>query len=82
LRGDFVRDKDGVIATLMVCEMALFYKLKGLTLSEVLEDLYRRHGYYLEDVVSIRLEGCEGLERIGSIMSHFRDSIGRMDDRC
>jgi phosphoglucomutase len=79
LAGDFVRDKDGVIATLMVCEMALFYKLKGLTLSEVLEDLYQRHGYYLEDVVSIRLEGCEGLERIGNIMSHFRNNIGRME---
>ena len=80
LAGGFVRDKDGVIATLLVCEMVLFYKLKGLTLSEVLEDLYRRHGYYVEDVVSIRLEGCEGLERIRSIMSYFRNNKGRMEE--
>jgi phosphomannomutase len=72
LLGDFVRDKDGIIATLLVCEMALYYKNKGMTLAEVLEDLYRQHGYYIEDVVSVRLEGCEGLEKIKQIMQYFR----------
>lgn len=76
LAGDFVRDKDGVIAALLVCEAALYHKLKGVTLSEVLEDLYRRHGYFLEDVVSIKLEGCEGLEKKRRIMQHFRENRG------
>ena len=76
LAGDFVRDKDGVIAAMLVCEMALYHKLKGVTLSEVLEDLYRRHGYFVEDVVSIKLEGCEGLEKIRRIMQHFRENRG------
>lgn len=81
LAGDFVRDKDGVIAALLICETALHHKLKGVTLSEVLEDLYRRHGYFLEDVVSIRLEGCEGLEKTRRIMQHFRQNracIGKL----
>ena len=80
LAGDFVRDKDGIIAALLICEMALYYKLKGVTLSEVLENLYGRHGYYLEDVVSIRLEGCEGLEKTGEIMQYFRENKGRMGE--
>ena len=79
LLGDFVRDKDGIIATLLVCEMALFYKLKGITLSDVLEDLYRRYGYFIEDVVSIRLEGCEGLERTKGIMEYFRENKEHID---
>lgn len=76
LVGDFVRDKDGVIATLMVCEMALYYKQKGLTLSEILESLYSQHGYYMENVLSIRAEGCEGLEKIKNAMDHFRNNMG------
>ncbi len=80
LMGDFVRDKDGIIATLIVCEMALYYKLKGMTLSQALEDLYKKYGYYIEDVVSVRLEGCEGLEKIQQVMQYFRDNMDRMNE--
>lgn len=79
LAGDFVRDKDGIIAALLVCEMALYYKLKGITLSEVLEELYKRFGYYIEDVVSIKLEGWKGLEKISGTMKVLRQNKGDME---
>ncbi len=80
LLGDFVRDKDGVSATLLVCEMTLYYREKGLTLPEVLHGLYKTHGYYLEDVMSLMLEGYEGLKRIKDIMAYFRLNLGAISD--
>ncbi len=81
LYGDFVRDKDGVIASLIICEMALYYKLKGLTVYQALEGLYEKFGYFVEDVKSIRHEGREGEERIGRIMDYFRDSWVKVNSR-
>jgi len=74
LAGTFVRDKDGVIASLLIAEMAAYYKSKGMNLLERLEDLYARFGYYKEDLISITLKGKEGLERIGQIMDDFRNN--------
>lgn len=71
-----VRDKDAVISSMLIVEMAAYYKKRDRTLLDVLEDLYKEHGYYKEKLISIVLEGLEGKERIGRIMDSFRqDSI-------
>ncbi|MCF6466679.1 phospho-sugar mutase [Clostridium sp. Cult2] len=69
-----VRDKDGVISSMLITEMAAFYKKKGKTLLDRLEELYEKHGYYLEKLISIVLEGVEGKERINRIMDSFRET--------
>lgn len=68
-----VRDKDGVISSMLIAEMAAYYKLKGKTLLDELEELYNEHGYYLEKLISIVLEGIEGSQRIERIMDSFRE---------
>lgn len=73
LIGDFVRDKDAVQAAMMCCEMTAFYKTKGMTLFEALENLYKTYGYYLEDLVSLTLKGKEGLEKISQMMDDLRN---------
>jgi len=72
LAGTHVRDKDAVIATMLVVEMVATYKKQGLTLVDVLEKLYEKVGYYQESLTSIVLEGKEGLEKIKRIMSSLR----------
>ncbi|NLJ99544.1 MAG: phospho-sugar mutase [Tissierellia bacterium] len=77
-----VRDKDGVISSMLIAEMAAYYKKQGKTLLDELEDMYRRYGYYFEKLISIVLEGIEGSQRIGRIMDSFRENpitaIGNM----
>jgi phosphoglucomutase len=75
LAGDFVRDKDAVIASMLICEMAAYYHQKGLNLLQVLEDLYKKYGYYEEDQHSIYLEGQEGERKIVEIMEIFRKDL-------
>lgn len=72
LSGDFVRDKDAVVAAMLICEMTLYYKSIGKTLYEGLIDLYNTYGYYKEKLVSIELKGKEGQEKIGEIIEFFR----------
>ncbi|WP_297281170.1 phospho-sugar mutase [uncultured Anaerococcus sp.] len=71
---DFVRDKDAVNSAMMISEMAGFYKKQGKTLLDVLEDIYKEHGYYANDVISITLQGMDGQERIGRIMEEVRNN--------
>jgi len=75
LAGDFVRDKDAVIASMLICEMTLYYKNKGMSLYNALMDIYKEHGYYKESLVSIELKGKEGVEKIGNILKHLRSSM-------
>lgn len=70
--GSYLRDKDGVGATLILAEMAGFYKKQGKTLIDVLNELYEKYGYYREDTISIVLEGIEGQERIKRMMVEYR----------
>lgn len=70
--GTFVRDKDAVGASMMVVEMAAFYKNQGKSLLDVLEDIYKEFGYYNERQLSLELEGIEGQERIKRMMEDFR----------
>lgn len=74
LAGDFVRDKDAVIAATLICEMTLYYKSKGKTLYEGLTDLYKKYGYYKEKLVSIELKGKDGQEKINEIIEYFRNN--------
>ncbi|MFZ3372672.1 MAG: phospho-sugar mutase, partial [Desulfitobacteriaceae bacterium] len=75
LVGDFVRDKDGVIAAVLVAEAALFYKhTKGLDLTQVLATIYLEYGCYLEDQASIVLKGKSGIEEMTKIMTTLRES--------
>lgn len=74
LSGEFVRDKDAVIASVLIAEMALYYRTKGKNLYEALEDLFKQYGYYLEDLVSIQMEGKDGQEKIQDIISRLREN--------
>ncbi|MHB8126901.1 MAG: phospho-sugar mutase [Desulfitobacteriaceae bacterium] len=75
LAGDFVRDKDAVIAAVLLAEAALFYKYsKGLDLTQVLDNIYSEFGCYLEDQESIVLKGKSGIEEMAKIMTALRES--------
>ena len=70
--GTFVRDKDGVIASMLLCEAAAYYSSQGKSLLDVLEEIYRTHGYYMEKLISLTLEGIAGQQRIGRMMQEYR----------
>lgn len=74
LSGTYTRDKDAVVASMLICEMAAYYYSKGLTLYEGLLELYEKYGYYLEDLQSITLEGKEGTEKIQRTLETFREN--------
>ncbi|HVJ48576.1 phospho-sugar mutase [Desulfitobacterium sp.] len=75
LAGHFVRDKDGVIAAMLVAEAALYYKQKEQqTLLQVLDKIYQEYGYYVEDQTSITLKGKEGKAEMEQIMAGLRHS--------
>lgn len=74
LAGNYARDKDAVLASSLVCEMADYYKKQGKTLYEALEGLYQQFGYFIEGIQSMTLEGIEGKKKINSIMEKFRGS--------
>ncbi|URZ00135.1 phospho-sugar mutase [Clostridium felsineum] len=75
LAGTFVRDKDAVVAATLVCEMALYYKKKGLSLDDALNALYEKYGYYNEKLVSIELQGKEGQEKIQKALNYLRENM-------
>ncbi|WP_170075291.1 phospho-sugar mutase [Paraclostridium dentum] len=74
LVGTHARDKDGVVASLLISEMAAFYYEKDMSLYEGLMDIYSRYGYFREELKSITLKGIDGMEKIKSIMNYFRNS--------
>jgi len=72
LAGNYARDKDAVVASALVCEMTDYYKKQGLTLYQALIALYEKHGYFIEDVMALTLEGIQGKAKIIEIMNKFR----------
>ncbi len=72
LAGTHARDKDAVVASMLICEMAAYYHTLGLNLYQALERLYQRHGYYLEGLKSITLKGKEGIEKIQETLENLR----------
>ena len=73
LIGTHARDKDGVVSSLLISEMATYYYSKGMSLYEGLLEIYEKHGYYKESLKSITLKGRDGLNKIKNIMSYFRE---------
>lgn len=71
--GEFVRDKDAISSCMLVAEMAGFYKKRGMSLLDALEEIFKTYGYYNENLVSIILEGLDGKARINRIMEDFRN---------
>lgn len=72
LTGTYARDKDAVVAAMLIAEAAAFYKQQGKTLYDVLLELYGEYGYYLEGLESRTLKGLDGVQKIGAIMDSFR----------
>ncbi|WP_281974541.1 phospho-sugar mutase [Halobacillus litoralis] len=71
---DFARDKDAVQAAVLIAEVGAHWKNQGKTLLDALDDLYEKHGYFLEDLQSMKLEGKSGADTIQTIMNDFRDA--------
>ena len=82
LTGNFVQDKDAVISAMFIAEMAAFYYKQDLNLLQVLENLYKKYGYYEEGQQSIYLEGQEGEKKIAEIMENFRKKIPEVKDKA
>ena len=74
LSGSYVRDKDGVVASMLVCEMAAYYKEKGLSLLDVLNGLYREHGVYRHSLVNAEFEGAQGMIAMQNLMDSLRNN--------
>ncbi len=75
LSGTYARDKDAVGASMLVCEMAAYYKNKGMTLYDGLMELYNKYGFYKEGVKSVTLKGVDGAEQIQKIMEYLRNNV-------
>lgn len=74
LAGPYVRDKDAVIASMLICEMAAYYRSIGSSIKERLEEIYSQYGRYLNKVDSFEFPGLTGMDKMNSIMSSFREN--------
>lgn len=74
LSGTYVRDKDAVNASMLICEMAVYYKRQGLTLVDALHNLYAKHGYFLNALMNFAFEGESGMLQMKSIMDTLRNN--------
>lgn len=80
LTGNFVRDKDAVMSAMLIVEMTAYYKKKGLTLLDILDQLYQQNGYFLEHLESIYLEGMEGEQQMKKMMDAFREKFPEISE--
>lgn len=74
LSGTYVRDKDAVVASMLVCEMAAYYKKQGKSLAEIIDGLYEEFGYYLNKTYSFEFGGAAGMQKMSDIMTAVRDN--------
>lgn len=81
LSGTYVRDKDAVVASMLVCEMAAFYKKQGKSLAQVIDGLYEEFGYYLNKTYSFEFSGAAGMQKMTDIMSQIRENIPKKVDK-
>lgn len=83
LVGNHARDKDGVVASMLIAEMAAYYATKGKSLYEALQDIYKKHGVYVEKTMSYTMPGKDGMEKMAAILSGLREnpptSVNGMD---
>lgn len=88
LAGGYVRDKDAVSASLLIAEMAAYHKLRGKTLADALDEISRRHGFWLTETESISFSGSDGMRRMSALMDRLfagrQDSLGdeEVAERC
>ena len=75
LSGTYARDKDSVVASMLTAEMTAWYRSRNMSLRDGLEEIYARHGYYLDALTSIVREGKEGAEEIRGMMENFRNAL-------
>ena len=75
LSGTYVRDKDAVVASMLICEMTAYYKKQGKSLAEVIDGLYEEFGYYLNQTFAFEFEGAEGMQKMADLMSSTRDNL-------
>ncbi len=74
LAGPYVRDKDAVIASMLICEMAAYYRSQGTSIKEHLEEIYAKYGRYLNTVDSFEFPGLSGMDKMAGIMSGLREN--------
>lgn len=74
LAGTHARDKDGVVSTMLIAEMAAYYKTKNMSLYEALQELYKKYGFYCERTVSVVMPGKDGMEKMAELMKRLRTS--------
>ena len=75
LKGTYARDKDAVVASMLVCELAASLKLNGRTILDALNSLYEKYGYYLTRVQSVELTGADAMEKAAKMMADMRNNI-------
>lgn len=75
LSGTYVRDKDAVVASMLVCEMAAYYKKQGKSLAQVIDGLYEEFGYYINRTFAFEFDGSAGMQKMADIMSNTRKNI-------
>jgi len=73
LKGTYARDKDAVVSSMLICEMAAYYKEQGMTLIDALEKLFERYGYFVESVTNVIMDTPDGKEKMAATMKHLRD---------
>lgn len=74
LRGAHARDKDAVVASLLICEMASYYKLKGISLKQFMDGIYEKYGMYLNTVLNFGFEGASGMQKMADMMNDLREN--------
>ena len=74
LIGTHARDKDGVVASMLIAEMAAYYKTKGMSLYEAMQEVYKKYGYFAEQTNAYTMPGKDGMERMASILAGLRDN--------
>ncbi|MCQ5129930.1 phospho-sugar mutase [Butyricicoccus faecihominis] len=74
LCGDYARDKDAVTASMLIAEMAAYYRTQGKTLYDAMEEMYEKYGYYCEQTISITMPGVSGLQRMQELMEELRQT--------
>ena len=75
LKGTYARDKDAVVASILVCEMAASLKKQGKTILDALDELYEKYGHYLAYVQSIELTGADAMEKAAAMMTNLREAV-------
>lgn len=74
LAGTHARDKDGVVSTMLIAEMAAYYKTKNMSLYEALQEIYKKYGYYCEKTVSFTMPGKDGMEKMAALLKTLREN--------